>query len=52
MLIKIPNDAEKILYGVEEINYDVLFLIYFERFEKANNRKREYRERENERDEE
>ena len=41
MLIKIPNDAEKILYGVEEIYYDVLFLIYFERFEKANNRKRE-----------
>ena len=52
MLIKIPNDAEKILYWVDEINYDVLFLIYFERFEKANNRKREYRERENERDEE
>ena len=44
MLIKIPNDAEKILYWVDEINYDVLFLIYFERFENANNRKREYRE--------
>ena len=48
MLIKIPNDAEKILYWVDEINYDVLFLIYFERFENANNRKRE-RESERER---
>ena len=47
MLIKIPNDAKKILYGVEEINYDVLFLIFFERFEKAKNR-RENRERERE----
>ena len=48
MLIKIPNDAEKILYWVDEINYDVLFLIYFERFENANNRKREERESERE----
>ena len=50
MLIKIPNDAEKILYWVDEINYDVLFLIYFERFENANNGKREERGREIERD--
>ena len=49
MLIKIPNDAEKILYWVDEINYDVLFLIYFERFENANNRKRK-RERERKRE--